>query len=134
MALASAIFHISRYYGAMCPQFNLAFSSEEAPTFGRGSSPQRREGARGSLFSCVTICPETMERPFDRLTVLSNVEGHQVFACFKAAPRSHITTATGILCACSPNVVRFGGGNRPGRILGDATEKRPPCTLLCVLE
>jgi hypothetical protein len=38
MALASADFHTGRYYGSMCPQFNLAFSLEEAPTFGRGSS------------------------------------------------------------------------------------------------
>jgi hypothetical protein len=27
-----------RGFGGMCPQFNLAFSLEEAPTFGRGSS------------------------------------------------------------------------------------------------
>ena len=26
-----------RGFGGMCPQFNLAFSLEEAPTFGRGS-------------------------------------------------------------------------------------------------
>jgi hypothetical protein len=37
MALASANFHSGRY-GGMCPQSNLAFSLEEAPTFGRGSS------------------------------------------------------------------------------------------------
>ena len=35
MALASANLHTGRYEG-MCPQFNLAFSSEEAATFGRG--------------------------------------------------------------------------------------------------
>jgi hypothetical protein len=39
MALASADFHTARGYGGMCPQFNLAFSLEEAQTFGRGSSP-----------------------------------------------------------------------------------------------
>jgi hypothetical protein len=27
-----------RGFGGMCPQFNLAFSLEEAPTFGQGSS------------------------------------------------------------------------------------------------
>ena len=37
MALASADLHTGRY-GGMCPQSNLAFSLEEAPTFGRGSS------------------------------------------------------------------------------------------------
>jgi len=29
----------SRGFGGMCPQFNLAFSLEEAPTFGRDSLP-----------------------------------------------------------------------------------------------
>jgi DNA-binding CsgD family transcriptional regulator len=37
MALASANFYTGRYEG-MCPQFDLAFSLEEAPTFVRGSS------------------------------------------------------------------------------------------------
>jgi hypothetical protein len=36
MALASANFHTGRGYGVMCPQFDLAFSLEEALTFGRG--------------------------------------------------------------------------------------------------
>ena len=39
MALASATFRSGRY-GGMCAQSSLAFSLEEAPTFGRGSSPQ----------------------------------------------------------------------------------------------
>jgi hypothetical protein len=86
-------------------------------------------GARGSLFSFTTICSEVVERPFDRLTVLSNVEGHQVYACFEAAPQNHITTATGVLCACPPSVVRFGGGYRLGRLLGGGNEKRPSCPL-----
>jgi hypothetical protein len=39
MALASANFYTGRGYGGMCcPQFNLAFSLEEASTFDRGSS------------------------------------------------------------------------------------------------
>jgi hypothetical protein len=38
MALASANFHTGWGYGGMCPQFNLAFSLEEAPTFSRCSS------------------------------------------------------------------------------------------------
>jgi hypothetical protein len=74
------------------------------------------EETRGSLFSCVTIYPEVMER-------------QQIYACFKAAPQSHITTAMGVLCACPPSVVHFGGGNRLGRLLGDGTKKRPPCPL-----
>jgi hypothetical protein len=75
------------------------------------------------------MCSEVVERPFDRLTVLSNVEGHQVYACFEAAPQNHITTATGVLCACPPSVVRFGGGYRLGRLLGGGNEKRPSCPL-----
>ena len=43
MALASANFHTGRFYGGMCPQFSLAFSLEEAPTFGRGSSLFRQQ-------------------------------------------------------------------------------------------
>jgi hypothetical protein len=90
-------------------------------------------GAWGSLFSFTTICPEVVERPFDRLTVLSNVEGHQVYACFEAAPQNHITTATGILCAylpvlwraCPPIVVRFGGGFGLGRRLGVKLKRDP---------
>ena len=66
-----------------------------------------------------------MERPFDRLTVLSNVEGHHNFACFEAAPQNHITTATGVLCACPPSVVRFGGGYRLGRLLGVKMKRDP---------
>jgi hypothetical protein len=51
------------------------------------------KGLRGTLFRITTICPEVVERPFDRpfdrlkvpsmvegLTVLSKVEGHQVYA------------------------------------------------------
>jgi hypothetical protein len=47
-ALASVNLHTGRYV-SMCPQLNLAFSvssvsfseeAEEAPTFGRGSSPK----------------------------------------------------------------------------------------------
>ena len=38
IALASANFHTGRGYGGMRPQFNLAFSLEEVPTFSRGSS------------------------------------------------------------------------------------------------
>jgi hypothetical protein len=34
MPLTGANFRIGRY-GGMCPQFHLAFSLEEAPTFGR---------------------------------------------------------------------------------------------------
>ena len=85
---------------------------------------------RGSLFNFVTICPEVVERPFDRLTALSKVEGHQIYAGNGAAPQNQITTATGILCACPRSVVRFGGGNRLGRLLGDGTKKRPPCPLI----
>ncbi len=36
--LSQCQFSTGRGYGGMCPQFNLAFSLEEAPTFGRGSS------------------------------------------------------------------------------------------------
>ena len=43
-------------------------------------------GAWGSLFSFTTIYPEVVERPFDRLTVLSNVEGHHNLAYYVAAP------------------------------------------------
>jgi hypothetical protein len=39
----------------------------------------------GSLFSFTTIYLEVVERPFDRLTVLSNVEGHHNFAYYEAA-------------------------------------------------
>ena len=52
--------------------------------------------------------PEVVERPFNRLTALSHVEGHQVYAGYGAAPQNHITTATAILCACPRSVVRFG--------------------------
>jgi hypothetical protein len=45
MALASANFHTGRY-GAMSFQFDLAFSLEEAPTFGRGSSLKQHEPDR----------------------------------------------------------------------------------------
>jgi hypothetical protein len=45
-------------------------------------------GTWGSLFSFTTIYPEVVERPFDRLTVLSNVEGHHDFAYYEAAPRT----------------------------------------------
>ncbi len=31
----------------------------------------------GALFKPATICSEVVERPFDRLTALSRVEGHQ---------------------------------------------------------
>ena len=78
-------------------------------------------GAWGSLFSFTTICPEVVER-------------HQVYACFEAAPQSHITTATGILCACPPSVVRFGGGNWLGRLLGVKIKRDPLAPLLGVLE
>jgi hypothetical protein len=75
------------------------------------------KGTRGSLFNFVTICPEVVER-------------HQIYAGNGAAPQNQITTATGILCACPRSVVRFGGGNRLGRLLGDGTKKRPPCPLI----
>jgi hypothetical protein len=78
------------------------------------------KGAQGSLFSFATIYPEVVER-------------HQVYACFKAAPQSHMITATGIHCACPPSIVRFGGGYRLGRLLGDGTEKRSLCPLPCVI-
>ena len=73
-------------------------------------------GARGSLFSFATICSEVVER-------------HQVYARFEAAPQNLITTATAVLCACPPSVVRFGGGYRLGRLLGGGNEKRPSCPL-----
>jgi hypothetical protein len=82
-------------------------------------------GARGSLFSFTTICSEVVERPFDRLTILSPIEGHHNFAYYETAPRNHITTATGVLCACPPSVVRFGGGYRLGRLLGVKMKRDP---------
>jgi hypothetical protein len=45
-------------------------------------------GASGSLFSFTTIYPEVVERPFDRLTILSLIEGHHNFAYYEAAPRT----------------------------------------------
>jgi hypothetical protein len=56
--------------------------------------PQIQMGTQGSLFRFTTIYPEVVERPFDpfdklrtgRLTVLSNVEGHQVYAGYRASP------------------------------------------------
>jgi hypothetical protein len=49
MALASANLHTGRY-GGMCSQFILAFSLEEAPTFGRGSSLDRMSEKISSLY------------------------------------------------------------------------------------
>ncbi len=69
-------------------------------------------GVRGTLFSFVTICPEVVERPFERLKVLSNVEGHQIYADYGAAPRSYLAEATGILCACPPVLWRACPQNR----------------------
>jgi hypothetical protein len=37
-----------RGFGGMCPQFNLAFSLEEAPTFGQGSSLIRKYMLQGT--------------------------------------------------------------------------------------
>jgi len=48
----------------------------------------RDRGAWGSFFSFTTICPEVVERPFDRLMALSNVEGHHNSAYYEAAPRA----------------------------------------------
>ena len=45
-------------------------------------------GGTGVSFQFATIHPEVVERPFDRLTVLSNVEGHHIFAYFETAPRA----------------------------------------------
>jgi hypothetical protein len=45
-------------------------------------------GIWGSLFRFTTVYPEVVERPFDRLTVLSKVEGHHNFAYYEAAPRT----------------------------------------------
>jgi len=59
-------------------------------------------GAWGSVFSFTTITPEVVER-------------HQIYASYEAAPQSHVTTATGILCAWPSNVVLFGGGYGLGR-------------------
>ena len=41
-----------------------------------------------------------MERPFDRLTVLSNVEGHHIFAYMAAAPQNESIKAKDLVCAC----------------------------------
>jgi hypothetical protein len=65
-------------------------------------------GVWGSLFSFTTIYPEVVER-------------HHHFAYYEATPQNHVPTATGILCACPPNAVLFGGGNRLGRLLGGGT-------------
>jgi hypothetical protein len=66
-----------------------------------------------------------VERPFDRLTVLSNVKGHQVLAGYAATQQSHVTTATDILCACPPSVVRIGGDYRLGCPLGVKLKRDP---------
>ena len=42
----------------------------------------------GVSFQAQTICPEVVERPFDRLTVLSHIEGHLIFAYMAAAPQN----------------------------------------------
>ena len=42
----------------------------------------------GVSFQAQTICTEVVERPFDRLTILSNVEGHLVFAYMTEAPQN----------------------------------------------
>jgi hypothetical protein len=49
-----------------------------------------KKGAWGSLFKSTTICPEVVERPFDRLTALSKVEGHQNTAPMTGTPQSMV--------------------------------------------
>jgi hypothetical protein len=48
---------MAQVIGGTCPQFNLTFSLEEAPTFGRGSSPtvelMEYELSIGRIASCV---------------------------------------------------------------------------------
>ena len=44
----------------------------------------------GVSFQAQTICPEVVERPFDRLTVLSNVEGHLHFCIYGSSPTEQV--------------------------------------------
>jgi len=44
----------------------------------------------GVSFQAQTICPEVVERPFDRLTVLSHIEGHLIFTYMSAAPQNEL--------------------------------------------
>ena len=86
-------------------------------------------GVWGSLFSFVTICPEVVERPFDRLTVLSNVEGLDNSAYYEAAPQTMSPQREVLLCLSSERYPLW-GGNRLGRLLGVKLKRDPHVPLL----
>jgi len=64
----------------------------------------------------------------DRLTVLSNVEGHPIFAYTAAAPQNKFIKATDLVCACPETLSsrRWGGAVRAEESCGFVLEKRPP--------
>ncbi|MBN1850380.1 MAG: hypothetical protein JW932_17550, partial [Deltaproteobacteria bacterium] len=62
-----------------------------------------------------TICQDVMERPFDKLMALSQVEGHRNIArASRAAPQSMADQALFALCACP----QFHSSQRWGREKG----------------
>jgi len=70
----------------------------------------------GVSFRAQTIRPEVVERPFDRLTVLSNVEGHLIFAYMAGSPTELVFLSDGPRMCLSgdPFVPKTGGGKGRG--------------------
>ena len=90
MALASAGFHSGRY-GGICLQFILAFSLEEAPTFGRGSSPFQHQ----SLSPLLQVGPGSDQ-------ILSEVLGYSGFCLMNYSFRQFIVSIVRML-GSTPN-------------------------------